>query len=415
MSVTLFRQQAVEEQRVKPWGETRLAAPISFVMMTAFLAACIVALAVFAATATYARKERGQGFLAPARGLVRIMPPRGGVIIAVHVTEGQIVQQGAPLLTISASQSNEAGQNVDASMLDALRRQRDQLQVQIDLGRRKAATETRRLRDQAEGLAAELAALEAERRVQLGRIQGTHQQAEAGADLAGKGYVSQPELKRRQDNYYSQLQGETSLTRQIAAKQAEFNQARDALSRLPLDTAERASQLEMSVADLDSKLVEIEGRRGYLLTAPTSGRVSALQASVGKIADPVIPQLSIVPEGAVLRAELFLPARAIGFAAQGQTVRLRYDAFPYQQFGTAEGVVETVSHTLLRPAELVGPVSLTNSAYRVTVTLRRQTVTAYGNEVPLQADMLVMGDILFERRSLLAWLLDPLASAWRKS
>jgi membrane fusion protein len=140
-----------------------------------------------------------------------------------------------------------------------------------------------------------------------------------------------------------------------------------------------------------------------------------MQAWVGKPADPKVPALSIVPDGDVLEAELLVPARAIGFVAPGQTVHISYDTFPFQQFGFARGTVRTVSHTLLKPDEIVGPVLLRDPCYRVSVVLDRQTIRAYGAELPLEPDLQLQADILFERRSLAGWILDPLLSVWRKS
>ena len=49
------------------------------------------------------------------------------------------------------------------------------------------------------------------------------------------------------------------------------------------------------------------------------------------------------------------------------------------------------------------------------MTLKRQAVTAYGKDVPLQADMQLDADIIFDRRTLFAWLFDPLLATWRRS
>jgi membrane fusion protein len=70
---------------------------------------------------------------------------------------------------------------------------------------------------------------------------------------------------------------------------------------------------------------------------------------------------------------------------------------------------------LLKPDEIVGPVLLREPSYRVGVALERQTMLAYGAELPLEADLQLQADILFERRTLLAWILDPLLSAWQRS
>ena len=117
----------------------------------------------------------------------------------------------------------------------------------------------------------------------------------------------------------------------------------------------------------------------------------------------------------ILEAALLVPARAIGFVAPGQSVHISYDTFPFQQFGFARGTVRTVSHTLLKPDEIVGPVLLREPFYRVGVALDRQTMRAYGAELPLEPDLQLQADIMFDRRTLLAWILDPLISAWSRS
>jgi len=107
-----------------------------------------------------------------------------------------------------------------------------------------------------------------------------------------------------------------------------------------------------------------------------------------------------------------VPARAIGFVAPGQMVRLLYDAFPFQSFGSYRGTIASVATTMLQPAELPELVlALKEPAYRVKVALERQTVDAFGREVALQPDMTLRADIILERRSLLEWLLEPLMSA----
>ena len=48
--------------------------------------------------------------------------------------------------------------------------------------------------------------------------------------------------------------------------------------------------------------------------------------------------------------------------------------------------------------------------YRITVNLHQQTVTAYGQPMPLQAGMQLEADVLLERRRLVEWMLEPLFS-----
>lgn len=147
-----------------------------------------------------------------------------------------------------------------------------------------------------------------------------------------------------------------------------------------------------------------------MIRAPLAGRVTALQASPGQTVDQARPILTLIPDGAELQAEIFVPSRAIGFIQPGQRVRLMIEAFPYQRFGTREGTTVTVSQSILAPNEVLGKVVLKEPAYRVTVRLDEQTIRAFGRSVPLQPDMNVQADIILEERSLLAWLLEPAMS-----
>ena len=176
----------------------------------------------------------------------------------------------------------------------------------------------------------------------------------------------------------------------------------------------KMSQLRVSVGDVEIKLRQTDGERAYLITAPKAGRVSALQAWAGKPVDITAPQMSIVPEGDLLDAELFVPTHAIGFISEGQAVRISYASFPYQQFGFADGTVETISHTLLKPDQSAGPIKFDGSAYLIHVALKKQTISAYAKEIPLQADMQLTADVVINRRGLLAWLFDPLLAHWRR-
>jgi membrane fusion protein len=115
-----------------------------------------------------------------------------------------------------------------------------------------------------------------------------------------------------------------------------------------------------------------------------------------------------VPASSALQAELFVPTRAIGFVRVGQEVRILYDAFPYQHFGTYRGRIIKVSQTILIGSDISTPVEIKEPSYKVTVALDQPDIDAYGESIPLQPDMLLRADIILERRSLLNWLLNPL-------
>ncbi|HWW72531.1 MAG TPA: HlyD family secretion protein, partial [Duganella sp.] len=114
----------------------------------------------------------------------------------------------------------------------------------------------------------------------------------------------------------------------------------------------------------------------------------------------------IVPAGSPLQAQLSVPSRAIGFIRPDQVVQLRYQAYPYQKFGHARGVVRSVTRSTLATDATAGR----EASYRVVVTLAEQNIRAYGQPQALQTGMLLEADILHEQRHLYEWVLDPLYS-----
>ena len=119
----------------------------------------------------------------------------------------------------------------------------------------------------------------------------------------------------------------------------------------------------------------------------------------------------------MLEAQLFSPSRAIGFLQPGQRVLLRYQAYPYQKFGSYGGIVASVSRSGVSPSELApqlaGLTSLfppNDPLYRITVTLDAQTAQAYGKQMRLAPGMQLEADIMTDSRRLIEWMFEPLYS-----
>ena len=408
----LFRQQAIDflHQR-HSWGEVVSLQPISSAILSWTLAGLVAFILVFISIAQYARKETVTGYLTPAFGTAKIFVPQQGFVKEVYVKEGQEVAEGDPLLTVVTSQITANGDDVNATVLAVLTQQRDVVERQIAAEERRTASEHDRLASTIKGVEGETAQLEDQRNIQNERLQLSESFVSTGATLVAKGALPAVELKRREQAALEQRQNLASLDQQITARRTQLTDARHTLEQLPTVAAERVRVLRGDLSWIEQRIAEVDGRRAYIIKAPTSGRVSTLQATVGQIADPKHMQLEIIPLDATLQAQLFFPTRAFGFVRPGQQVRILYDAFPYQKFGTYRASVTKVSQTILTGNDATGPITLKEPAYRVTVAPERPDIDAYGLKMPLQPGMLLKADVILEQRSLMRWLLDPVFSA----
>jgi membrane fusion protein len=405
----LFRQEVVEFQRDhRQWGGVALLQPASTKVAAWFVASSVALIAIFLFLAPYARKETVYGYLTPTAGTARIYAPQHGIVSGVHVEEGQEVKEGQPLLGVTTAQVAADGLDVNVTMLDALARQRDLLARQVSTEEVRTQSERERLAALIRGLEDEVSHIEAQIGTQRGRVQLLQGLVTSAARLNPRGYVSDLDYRRREEALLEQRQNLDALGQQLAARRNQLTEQRFGLAQLPAVAADRMRTLQGELSAVEQRIAEVNGRRAYVIRAPISGRVSAVQATVGRPADPRQLQLSILPGGSVLQAELFVPTRAAGFVQAGQKVRILYEAFPYQNFGTYGGHVVKVSRTVLTPADISAPVELKEPAYRVSAALDRSDVDAYGDKIPLQPDMLLRADIILDRRTLMNWLLNPL-------
>ncbi len=400
---SLFRPQAVAAATGEHSSVSLPVAPLSWQLLGGFIVACVLVVFVFLGTAEYARKETASGALVAAGGAVRISPMRDGVITQLMVKEGERVAAGQPLFTVASRQGLEAGGTLDGAVLAALETQAEVLKEQI-------AADPARIANEILRLDATIAAVSAQRRLMAERVGVTEDRRNTIARLNQQGHTTRAALQEQDEALLARRQALAEIDRQMAAAEKELGQTQLQREQLPVQQAERLAQLRLNLADRERQRAEAQAQRAQVITAPLAGRVTALQAAPGQIVAPNKPLLTLLPDGASLLAELFVPSRAIGFVEPGQPVRLMVDAFPYQRFGTQRGTVETVSQAVLSPNEVIGKVALSEPAYRVTVRLDRQDIDAFGRRVALQPDMTLKADIVLEGRSLVAWLFEPLIS-----
>lgn len=405
----LFRQEVLDfRQYNRQWGRVIPLQPLSTRLMVWCIiaaSACIIAFLFFA---QYARKEVAVGYLTPVSGTARVFAAQPGTISAVYVAQGQHVDQGQALLAVETSQIAGSGQDVNAQLLQTLQQQKEALTAQIDQEVGRNDSEKERLTAQQKKLEGESATYRAQQEMQRTRIDLLQQIVAGGVILQAKGLMSMVEQKHREDELLQQQQSLVTLSQQAMETRGKLTEVQFNLAQLPFALSEKVQSLRNELSGVLQRISEINGRRAYIVRAPIGGRISLLQASVGQQADPHRVQLQIVPGNSPLEAKLFIPTKAIGFVEPGQDVKLLYDAFPYQRFGTYRGRITSVSQTVLMDSDIVAPVKLNEPVYTATVALDRPDIIARGKKVPLEPDMSLRADIILERRTLMEWIISPL-------
>ena len=101
-----------------------------------------------------------------------------------------------------------------------------------------------------------------------------------------------------------------------------------------------------------------------------------MNVKVDYIVDGTRPLLTVLPQNAAMLARIVIPVSNAGFIDVGQSLKIRYDAFPYQKFGTHLGEVVSVSPTMMLPGELVdAPILIQEPSYVVTAKLNTNEIS----------------------------------------
>src|SRR4051794_27243496 len=141
----LFRQEAIDFQRgQREFGEIALLQPVSTKLLAWLLTGVVTIAIVFLCFAEFSRKQTVSGFLIPAAGTLKVFPSREGVVSDVYVKEGQQVKMGDPLFSVATPEVAADGEDVNATKLATLRRQKETLAHQILGEQRNAAAERER-------------------------------------------------------------------------------------------------------------------------------------------------------------------------------------------------------------------------------------------------------------------------------
>lgn len=374
-----------------------------------------LALAALFAFGTYTRRTTVEGVVTPNTGLVKVYVQQAGIVLAKRVVEGQRVARGAVLYTVSNDLQSAAEGRTQAALIEQARQRKQSLLQEIDKTRVLQQTERETLQAKIASQRGALTGIDEQIESQRVRTSLAADGAARYDRLLAQDYISKDQAQQRQADLLDQQSKLNGLRRDRAGTAQALREAVDELAGLGLQQQNRLSQIDRSVIDVDQSLIESEARRELVVTAPEAGVVTAVIAEPGQIADGTRPVASIVPDGSVWQAYLFVPSAAVGFVHVGDPVLIRYQAYPYQKFGQYRGTVASIARTALSAAELgaggMPPAVLGDGTfYRVTVRLAAQDVTAYGKPVPLQAGMALQADILQERRRLYEWVLEPLYS-----
>ncbi|MBZ0126124.1 MAG: HlyD family type I secretion periplasmic adaptor subunit [Rhodocyclaceae bacterium] len=414
------------------------------------LLALLVALLLWSAVGRLDIVAVAEGKLVPHSFLKIVQPAEAGIVREILVREGERVAQGQVLMRMDARLS-EADRRIletdfSRKTLTLSRIDAELGQAAFKAGPGAPVALVREIESQFHANRAALKAALAEERAKLEKARremAAAQQVKAKLAETLPHYRAQDAAFEKlskdgfagplmaSDKKRERIEKEQELATQehvIESARATIAQSEKRLAQISADNrrqlfAER-NEIQGQVDRLEQERDKQAHREGLLeLKASQAGVVKDIAThTAGTVVQPGTVLLTLVPLDDVLRAEVWVSNQDIGFVRQGQPVKLKLAAFPFQKYGMVEGTVEHVSADAVdgnaQGQHNGGGESGAKAAqltYRALVALKSMQLEQDNERLSLTAGMQATAEILLGTRSVLEYLLSPVQKAWHEA
>ena len=368
------------------------------------------------------------GKLEPLGTTLDIKAPLGGVIKNILVKDGELVQQGQILIELDTTAAQ--------ARLDALLEVKERTMVDLLLSKSQLGLDIDETNlNEIQNL--RLIALKDEFKSRILASQSSVIQAESQLDAAVKQLAAKRKALKIREEIFTNikpladqgamskaqvlkeleevelLRGEVqTLIANVARSEASVIEMRNKLENTKslslIDFSTKVEETQKQIAQLSNQISESKLTLKYqALRAPKNGVVFDLQASTpGYVVNTERPILKIVPTDNLV-ARVLVPNKDIGFLKLDQLVKVRVDAFPYNEFGEISGKIKSIGSDVLEPNQQY-------NFYRfpVTVDLDSRSLVYKGNDLPLVSGMSVNANIVLRQRPVIAIFTQQILPFW---
>ncbi len=387
---------------------------------------------IWAAVAEVDEITRGEGKVIPSRQLQVLQSLDGGIVAAIAVQEGQVVEAGQTLLKIdptrfvSSVRENRAqflSLLAKAARLRALAEGRpfEPPEEVLKDDPNTAEEEKRLYESRAAELEAQLSIARqqlAQRQQELNEAVARRAQAAQAFELTGKelaltrpllgsGAVSEVELLRLERDV-ARFRGERDMAgAQIARSQAAIAETTRKVQEVELNFRNEARK---DLSETQARLNALsEGNVGLAdkvkhsdIRSPVRGTVKRLLVNtVGGVVQSGRDIVEVVPLEDNLLLEAKVTPKDIAFLRPGQKSIVKFTAYDFSIYGGLDAKLEHI-----------GADSITDERGNTFYTVRVRTAkSSLGDNLPIIPGMVAEVDIVTGQKSILAYLLKPVLKA----
>jgi HlyD family secretion protein len=367
-----------------------------------------------------------KGQLEPKGKTFKLDAAVAGEVAEIKVKEGETLKQGQVLVKLESdltrTELQQAQAKLDGQMnrLTQLQLMKNQLQggtmlTQQQQGKAIAASQLAKIEETRQ----KLEHSKTQRNIASDRLARDNKEVERYRRLVGEGIVAEVQVVAQQrivDTTREDLNQASSAMQQAEAQLKAQQQQYQGMLR---DNQLTLLGIQRQTKDLDSQIADIQGEINQTKEQIKSLRFQLQQREIRSPIDGVLFQLPIEKPGAVvqpgqlvaqiapqnvplvLRANM--PSQESGFLEVGMPVHIKFDAYPYQDYGIVEGQVTWISPNSKMTQTPQGAIQ----TFELEVTLGQFHIQNKDKRIALTPGQTATAEVIVRQRRVIDFLLDP--------
>ncbi|AOV10067.1 HlyD family secretion protein [Klebsiella michiganensis] len=414
MLKNIYRKEAIEYKKIHWKGKALLLAGIPAWLVTLLASLFLIALVLSLIFCTFTQRIDVRGEVITLPHSVNVFAPQQGFVVNQHVKVGDIVNKGQPLYELDVSRNTING-NVSAAQIEVINEKIANAEDIISkLMRNKSETLTA-LEKQIKTTSASLA--------ETNRMLATTQVGlnKMFTNLSSydkylkDGLITKDQYNYQHSLYFQQQSAYQSLVTQKMQLESQLTQTNSDKITKAADFDNQISSQHNQINDYKNQLVESNANGNLIIKATTNGKIESLAVTKGQMVENGSSLAQIKPtEDIEYYLILWLPNNTIPYVKPGDTINIRYDAFPADKFGQFPGKVISISSVPASRQEMAEYTNVNNGTsqqelalYKAIIKIKDKTFSYNGKTLTLSNGLKAQAVVFLEERPLYMWMFTP--------
>lgn len=374
MLKNIYRKEAIEYKKIHWKGKALLLAGIPAWLVTLLASLFLLALVLSLIFCTFTQRIDVRGEVITLPHSVNVFAPQQGFVVNQHVKVGDIVNKGQPLYELDVSRNTING-NVSAAQIEVINEKIANAEDIISkLTRNKAETLTA-LDKQIKTTSASLAETNrmlATTQVGLNKM---HTNLSSYDKYLKDGLITKDQYNYQHSLYFQQQSAYQSLVTQKMQLESQLTQTNSDKITKAADFDNQISSQHNQINDYKNQLVESNANGNLIIKATTNGKIESLAVTKGQMVENGSSLAQIKPTGDIeYYLILWLPNNTIPYVKPGDTINIRYDAFPADKFGQFPGKVISISSVPASRQEMAEYTNVNNGTSQQELALYKAII-----------------------------------------